>query len=175
MKASVPRKRFTSDWKPFLPLFGWLAILILVVGFVRWKWFGASIGYLIYEATFTALLVTVGILRTMYPAFRTITTKGFIYYWKFTATLVLALGPISLFYLLSKLMLGESGAVMQIITMFLSVMIWLTLVSVISVEQWRVWAFEHIRRLGWLSPFIFLINFALTSVILFSTYSFSHL
>jgi hypothetical protein len=156
-------------WIGFLTVF---VLLSGVIGFVRWKWFGVAIRDLAVEFTFVFLMLSLGILRVLFPKIRLLVDKGMSYYWKSTLTLLLGLGPISGFLAISKFVVGKSAPMAQIAFFILSLAVWLACLKALATDKWRESLFRRLSQFGWLSPFIFLFNYLIISVILFATGSF---
>jgi hypothetical protein len=158
-----------TDWFSLLAVF---LFLFLSVGFMRWSYSDTSLTRLLIEGMVILLILVLVILKRYYPKIEQVMRAAISYYWIFLITYAASFLPIIGFFILAKKVIGETNIVIQSLFLVSSFSLLFAAMLSISIEQWRVQLFKLLARFGWFSPFVYLFNFMLISVILFGTMTF---
>lgn len=147
-------------------------VILSIVDVIRWVFFDTSMTELVIEAVFIAILISIGLLKAIYPKFDAIIEKGFSYYFYGLFLYFVLVGPFMFFLLLSQWAVTDASPFVQYLVFIFSAIIWVMLLATITYEPWKQLLFDKLKRLGWLLPLIFLTNFIMISVILFGSVSY---
>ena len=148
-----------------------VCVLLLVFGAVRWL-LGTALKDLLFEGLLLIVLVSIGVLKALYPKFSRFVEKGFLYYFSGTLLLMALLTPMTLALWASRWALADLHQTGQIVFFAFAVALWCLVLATIAYKRWRTTLFHRLADLGWVLPLIFLFNYMMVSVILFGCIGF---
>lgn len=113
--------------------------------------------------------VGLGLLSVRFKIVDRSIKRGFALYFRFSVWIVIALGPMILFYKLSQFVLAKLSDVFQIILFVAWGSVLAGALMLITVESWRESLFDALRKFGRFTPFIYSFNVLLIAIVFFSS------
>ena len=148
--------------------FAMLAVYVLL----RHYLFGSPWSDMLVEVLFFAAIITAALIGRVLPAFERALQTGFVYYLIFTLIVFALLLPGTAYFKAAQWVADTDGDALKITFFVLSGLIWLTLVAMLYPSRSQAWLFDLLKALGWFTPFIFLFNYIVVSLVLFGFFAY---
>ena len=156
-------------WNKPIALILTVFFFIGLIGLIRWFFFGSSLTEMLIEAVFVVAMISIGLLKAIYPRFSRIVDKGVGYYFYGTALYFISLAPIIFFLLVAQRTVTGAGPVVQYVVFSISAIFWVFLLATITYEPLKRSVFATLKSLGWILPLVFLANYVMISAVLFAS------
>ena len=163
--------RDNDFWKHPLSLLLSVCVLLLIVGVGRW-WFGTELKRLLLEAVFIIVLVSIGLLKAIYPKFDKLVERGFGYYFFGMFLLIALIAPMTGVFVAARWAQADLNQFGQLAFFVFAMVFWCLVLGTVVYRRWRNWIFKKLAALGWILPLFFLLNYIMISVILFASIRF---
>jgi hypothetical protein len=161
-QAPLTWKRMVGIFAAFIPT---TAIITLAIGWLAGETPRTMLGYFV----FIMMLLGLGVLGARFKIVGDIAKKGFVLSLRILWWVLITLGPLSLFYWLSKFVLVGLTGVFQVIVFVAWGLLLAGALTLIIAASWRERLFNALRNVGRFTPFIYSFNVLFIAMVFFSS------